>query len=53
MLSREQLVAEYLNFVNNYLTVDVFSEHRGLTLAEGQMLIDLGRSCHNNPHPEA
>jgi hypothetical protein len=53
MLSREQLAAQYLDFVNNYLTVDKFAEHRGLTPAEGQTLIDLGKSCHNNLHPEA
>ena len=53
MLTRETLQNEYLDFVNNYLTVAVFAEHRGLTEKEAQMLIELGKSCHENTHPDA
>ena len=53
MLTREKLFSEFTDWVNNYLTIEKFSEHRGLTVAEGQMLIDLAQSCFENNHPEA
>ena len=53
MVTREQLFKEYTDWVNNYLTIEVFAEHRGLTKSEAQMLIDLAQSCFENNHPEA
>jgi hypothetical protein len=44
MDTREFLITEYLDFKNNYLTPALFAEHRGMTEAQGQALIDLGRS---------
>jgi hypothetical protein len=46
--TREFLILEYLDFKNNYLTPALFAEHRGMTEAEGQALIDLGRSLFNS-----
>jgi hypothetical protein len=53
MITREKLLNEYLDYRYNYLSVEVFAEHRGLTVTEGQMLIDLAKSCFENNHPEA
>jgi hypothetical protein len=53
MITREQLSNDYLDWVNNYLTIEVFAEHRGLTKSEAKMLIDLAQSCFENNHPEA
>lgn len=53
MITREQLYTEYLDYVNNYLSIELFAEHRGLTVAEAKMLISLAQSCRNNKHPEA
>ena len=53
MTTREQLSADYLDWVNNYLSVELFAEHRGLTVAEAKMLITLGTLCFENEHPEA
>ena len=53
MVTREQLSNDYLDWVNNYLTIEVFAEHRGLTKSEAKMLIDLAQSCFENNHPEA
>jgi hypothetical protein len=52
MLTREKLTAEYLDYVNNYLSIELFAEHRGLTVAEAKMLIALAQSCCKNKHPE-
>jgi len=53
MITREKLLNEYLDYRYNYLSIEVFSEHRGLTVSEGKMLIDLAKSCFENNHPEA
>lgn len=49
---RKALNALYLEYVNNYLTVEKFAEHQGLTTDQGQRLIELAREIHNSPHPE-
>ena len=53
MISREQLIDDYLDFVNNYLSVSLFAEHRGLTEGQAKSLLDLAKMVFNNPHPEA
>jgi hypothetical protein len=53
MVNREQLSADYLDWVNNYLTIEVFAEHRGLSIVEAEALIKLGNWCFSNLHPEA
>ena len=53
MLTREQLIAEYLDYLNNYISVDKFAEHRGLTMQEGELLLNVARSCFTNKHHEA
>lgn len=50
---RDTLEAYYLDFVNNYLTVELFAEHNGLYVHEAQKLLELGKSCHNLKHPDA
>ena len=45
---RKTLIDEYLDFKNNYLTVSLFAEHRGMTEEQGKALIDLGRSLFNS-----
>jgi hypothetical protein len=53
MNTRDYLIAQYLDYWNNYLTPALFAEHKGLTEAQGQSLIDLGRDLFNSNHPEA
>lgn len=53
MVNRDQLFKEYTDWVNNYLTIGTFAEHRGLTVLEAQALIQLAQSCFENNHPEA
>lgn len=52
-MTRETLAAIYLDWVNNYLTIEKFSEHKGLTPAEGLQLVTLAQSCFENHHPES
>jgi hypothetical protein len=53
MTTRDFLISEYLDFWNNYLTPAVFAEHRGMTEAQGQILIDLGRDLFNSNYIDA
>ena len=43
---KNQLQEFYLDWVNNYLTIEKMSEHYGLTADATQTLIDLGRLYH-------
>ena len=50
---RDYLKNVYIDFVNNYLTIEVFAEHNGLNLSEANQLIEVARSTYYNQHPEA
>jgi len=43
---KETIQAEYLEYVNDYLTITTFAEHKGLTGDEANDLIRLGRVVH-------
>lgn len=53
MISRKQLIYDYLDFVNNYLSVLLFAEHRGITEGQARLLLDLAKMVFNSPHPDA
>lgn len=42
----KQLQEFYLDWVNNYLTVEKMAEHNELTVEDTAILISLGRLCH-------
>lgn len=52
-MNREQLINLYLVWVNDFLTIDGFADHFGLTNSEAEMLLSVARSAYQNPHPEA
>lgn len=51
--SREMLRAVYLDWINNYLTIERYAECNGLQPEDAEALIDLARRIFNQPHPEA
>lgn len=51
--ARQILIDLYLSYLNEYLSVEVFAEHNGLTTEQGQELINVARNVTNSPHPEA
>lgn len=53
MINRDSLITLYLSWVNDYLTIEKFAEHHGLTVSEAALLISVAKSCHENPHPES
>ena len=42
----KQLQEFYLDWINNYLTVDKMAEHNEITVADAKLLIELGRAYH-------
>ncbi len=53
VIMRDTLIDIYLDFWNNYLTVERYAECNGLHNSEAQSLIDLARNVFNSYHPEA
>jgi len=52
-MTRQQLAAAYVEWVNDYLTIGTYAEHHGLTYDEAAAFIGVARSCYYNQHPEA
>lgn len=52
MITRETLSTLYLDWVNNYLTIEKFAEHHGLYVQEAEDLIKLAKQCFEVNHPE-
>ena len=48
---RSVMIDYYLDYRNNYLTVDVFAEHNGLTVEHAKELLELGKLLINTQHP--
>ena len=38
----------YMDFVNNYFSVAAYADNNGLTVKQAEMLIKLGRECHES-----
>lgn len=43
---KQQWQAIYLDWLNNYLSIELYAEHHDLTIGQTNALIDLGRECH-------
>ena len=46
MTANQFLRAAFLDFFNNYLTVEKYAEHNGISTADAKKLIDAGRKYH-------
>ena len=42
-----QVIDFYLDWVNNYLTVETMAEHHGLDVDDAKALINMGRHMHH------
>lgn len=40
------LAETYRDFINNYLTVEKFAEHRDMQINYARLVLELGRECH-------
>lgn len=50
---REILIKAYLDYRNNWLTVETWSEHNGLTIEEGNKFLLLAKQVCSHQHPDA
>jgi hypothetical protein len=46
-IARETLNELYLDYFNNYLTVECFADHNGLEVRHAEKLINIGREINN------
>tara|TARA_R110002167_G_scaffold363069_1_gene582813 strand:+ start:366 stop:554 length:189 start_codon:yes stop_codon:yes gene_type:complete len=46
-LMSTQVIDFYLDWFNNYLTIDKIAEHHGLDVDDAKALISMGRYMHN------
>ena len=54
MKSARTVLSElYLDYHNNYLTLEKFAEHNGLFIIQARALISLAKSIYLSEHPEA
>ena len=53
MYARAALIEAYRDFYNNYLSVELYAEHNGLTLAQARSLLALAKDVDASPHPDA
>lgn len=53
MSARDQLIAMYYDWVNNYLTQAKYAEHNGLTDKQTEILLALAQSVEESEHPDA
>ena len=52
-MNRTQLEAVYLDWFNNFVSIERYAEYYGLTVNEATKLIEVARMVVNTPHPEA
>lgn len=50
--ARDVLTTIYLDWVNNYVTLERFAECNGLTLLQAMALTSLARDIYHTEHPE-
>jgi hypothetical protein len=50
---RETLIAIYLDWLNNYASLDTFADHNGLYIEQAKDLIRIAKDVYNSDHPDA
>ena len=50
---REVLINMYLDYLNNYISINRFAEDNGLTADQAKSLVILAREVYNSDHPDA
>lgn len=52
MTARDQLIAIYLDWKNNYVSIDRFAECNGLTNLQAREVVQLAMHVFDSEHPE-
>jgi hypothetical protein len=50
---RDILIKAYLDYVNNYLTIEKWAEHNGMTVEHAARFMRLALDVLNSKHPDA
>ncbi len=49
---RKHLEAAYLDYTNDYLTIELYAEHNGLTIEDVRNILKVGKYIHEGNHPD-
>ena len=49
---RDYILEIYVDWVNNYLSIEKFAEHNGLTNEQAKQFLGLAQSIFDSKHPE-
>lgn len=49
---RDIILERYVDFINNYLTINKFAEHNGLTVKQATAFLDLAQDIFDSKHTE-
>lgn len=52
-MPREELIKVYLDWLNNFISIERYAEHYGYHLHEAQELIGLAKHVFHTAHPES
>lgn len=50
---RQQLINAWFDYVKNYLTIERYAEHNGLTVLEAKEYLALADRVIRSPHPDS
>lgn len=51
--ARDYLSSLYLDWINNYVMLETFAEHHGLTVEHAKQLLSLAHDVRESKHPDA
>jgi hypothetical protein len=52
-MNRDDFIKAYIDFVNDYLTIEKYADHHGLHAHEARAFIELARQVYNAEHPDS
>lgn len=51
-MARETLIKIYLDWFNNYVSIETFAEHNGLYIGQAKDLLRLAKNVYHSEHPD-
>ena len=51
-MMRTKLIEAYIDYVNNYLTPELWGEHNGLNTEQSVAFLQLAKAVYDTQHPE-
>ena len=49
---RDILHKAYIDYLNDYLTIEIWADHNGMTIAQAKIFMELARHIAETDHPD-